>query len=127
MPGVSLVRIYGPLNTENRGGAVTVNFFDKDDTPLDIRLVEQAASQHNISLRTGCFCNPGAGEIALQISRMELAACFSQTSHIQRLTYDDFRTCIDGKASGAVRISVGMVSNFEDVQALLKFAEELLQ
>jgi molybdenum cofactor sulfurtransferase len=125
--GVPLVRLYGPLNMEDRGGAVTVNFFDKDDKPIDIRLIEQSASQHNISLRTGCFCNPGAGEIALQISKMELAACFSQSGHQQRLTYDDFRTCIDGKASGAVRISLGLVSNFEDVQSVLEFAEGLLQ
>ncbi|KAF0109209.1 MAG: hypothetical protein FD146_253 [Anaerolineaceae bacterium] len=125
--GVPLARVYGPLTTEKRGGAVTLNFFDKEDHPIDIRLVEQAASERGISLRTGCFCNPGAGEIALQISQMELAACFSQQSHIQRLTYDDFRTCIDDKASGAVRISVGMVSNFEDVQAVLKFAEGLVE
>jgi molybdenum cofactor sulfurtransferase len=123
---IPLVRIYGPLTTEERGGAVTVNFFDKEDRPVDIRLVEQAANQHNISLRTGCFCNPGAGETALQISKMELVACFSQPSHNQRLTYDDFRTCIDGKASGAVRMSVGLVSNFEDVQAVAAFAESLL-
>jgi len=125
--GVPLARVYGPLTTEKRGGAVTLNFFDKNNNPIDIRLVEQAANEHNISLRTGCFCNPGAGEIALQISRMELAACFSQSDHVQRLTYDDFRTCIDDKASGAVRISVGMVSNFEDVQAVLKFAEGLME
>ncbi len=125
--GVPLTRIYGPLTTEKRGGAVTVNFFDKEDKPIDIRIVEKLANEHNISLRTGCFCNPGAGEIALQISSMELAACFSQPGHVQRLTYDDFRTCIDNKASGAVRISVGMVSNFEDIEAFLKFARELLQ
>ncbi len=125
--GVPLARIYGPLTTARRGGAVTLNFFDKHDKPIDIRLVERTANEHNISLRTGCFCNPGAGEIALQISSMELAACFSQSDHVQRLTYDDFRTCIDDKASGAVRISVGMVSNFEDVQTLLKFAEGLLE
>jgi molybdenum cofactor sulfurtransferase len=125
--GVPLARIYGPLTTVRRGGAVALNFFDKNNQPIDIRVVERAANGHNISLRTGCFCNPGAGEIALQISRIELAACFSQSSHVQRLTYDDFRTCIDNKASGAVRISVGMVSNFEDVQTLLKFAEGLLK
>jgi molybdenum cofactor sulfurtransferase len=125
--GVPLARIYGPLNTVRRGGAVALNFFDKNDRPIDIRLVERAANSHNISLRTGCFCNPGAGEIALQISRMELAACFSQSDHVQRLTYDDFRTCIDDKASGAVRISVGMVSNFEDLQTLVKFAEGLVE
>jgi molybdenum cofactor sulfurtransferase len=124
--GVPLARIYGPLTTERRGGAVTLNFYDRKDRPIDIRSVEKAANRHNISLRTGCFCNPGAGEIALQISKMELAACFSESSHVQRLSYDDFRLCIDNKASGAVRISVGLVSNFEDAQALLRLAEGLL-
>jgi len=124
--GVPLVRIYGPLVTEMRGGAVTVNFFNKKDKPVDIRVVEKLANQHNISLRTGCFCNPGAGETALQISKMELSDCFSEKKNTRRLTYDDFRLCIDDKASGAVRISVGLVSNFEDIQRLLKFAAEML-
>ena len=120
--GEPLVRIYGPTTTEHRGGAVTVNFFDKHGFPLDHRSVEGSANHVNISLRTGCFCNPGAGEVALGISRMELAACFAQPTHEQRLSLDDFRVCIDGKSSGAVRISVGMVTNFEDVQAFLTFA-----
>jgi molybdenum cofactor sulfurtransferase len=124
--GVPLVRIYGPLTTVKRGGAVTANFFDKDGGPVDHRYIEQEANKHNISLRTGCFCNPGAGEIALGISKPELAACFTQPGHGQRLSLDDFRLCIDGKASGAVRVSVGLVSNFDDVQAFLKFAEGLL-
>jgi molybdenum cofactor sulfurtransferase len=123
--GVPLARIYGPLTSIQRGSAVTVNFYDRDDRPMDIRVVEQLANQHNISLRTGCFCNPGAGEVALGISKPELTACFSQPGH-ERITYDDFRRCIDNKASGAVRISLGLVSNFEDVQALLNFSGELL-
>jgi selenocysteine lyase/cysteine desulfurase len=122
-----MVRTYGPLTTIRRGGAVTANFFDRDGRAIDHRLIEQKAGEHNISLRTGCFCNPGAGEVALGISKPELSACFTQPGHDQRLSLDDFRLCIDGKASGAVRISVGLVSNFADVQALLNFAEGLLQ
>jgi len=125
--GVPLVRIYGPLDSVKRGGAVTANFYDRDGGPIDHRFIEAQANQHNISLRTGCFCNPGAGEIALGISRMELAACFTSPAHDQRLSLDDFRVCIDGKSSGAVRASVGLVSNFEDVQGFLKFAESLLK
>ncbi|MFH2102424.1 MAG: aminotransferase class V-fold PLP-dependent enzyme [Chloroflexota bacterium] len=124
--GKPLVRVYGPLVTRMRGGAVTVNFFDQHEKPIDIRIIEQEASKANISLRTGCFCNPGAGEIALEISKLELAACFAKPQSEQRLTYDDFRMCIDDKASGAVRISVGLVSNFEDIQAFLQFADGLL-
>ena len=90
------------------------------------RSIEEAANKVNISLRTGCFCNPGAGEVALGISRLELDVCFHGPGHEYRLTLDDFRLCIDGKSSGAVRISVGMMTNFNDIQAFLKFCEGLL-
>jgi selenocysteine lyase/cysteine desulfurase len=124
--GVPLVRVYGPTALDRRGGAVTVNFYDRDDRVLDHRYIEQQANEANISLRTGCFCNPGAGEVALGISRVELDVCFTQPGHEERLSVDDFRQCIDGKSSGAVRISVGMVTSFRDIQAFLSFARSLL-
>lgn len=124
--GTPLVRVYGPTTSEGRGGAVTVNFYDRDGKAFDHLYIEEQANESNISLRTGCFCNPGAGEIALQISRVELDVCFTQPGHESRFTVDDFRLCIDGKSSGAVRISVGMVTNFKDVQGFLAFARGLL-
>jgi len=124
--GVPLVRVYGPTTMEGRGGAVTVNFYDKYDNALDHLFIEGQANEANISLRTGCFCNPGAGEVALGISRVELDVCFTRPGHEDRLSIDDFRLCIDGKSSGAVRISVGMVTNFNDVQGFLGFARGLL-
>lgn len=125
--GEPLARLFGPNSTEGRGGAVTVNFYDKNGKVIDHRFIESEANKVNISLRTGCFCNPGAGEIALGISRVELDVCFTSQGHEDRLSIDDFRSCIDGKSSGAVRISVGMVTNFNDVQSLLTFARGLLR
>ncbi len=125
--GEPLVRLFGPNSIEGRGGAVTVNFYDKNGKVIDHRFIESEANKVNISLRTGCFCNPGAGEIALGISRVELDVCFTSQGHEDRLSIDDFRSCIDGKSSGAVRISVGMVTNFNDVQSLLTFARGLLR
>ncbi len=124
--GVPLARVYGPTKMDGRGGAVTVNFYNKNNKALDHRFIEQQANEANISLRTGCFCNPGAGEIALGISRVELDVCFTSQGHEDRLSIDDFRLCIDGKSSGAVRISVGMVTDFKDVQGFLAFARGLL-
>ena len=124
--GLPLARIYGPTTTEARGGAVAVNFIDGEGRSIDHRSIEDEAGKSNISLRTGCFCNPGAGELALGISRVELDVCFTQPGHEDRLTLDDFRLCIDGKNSGAVRISLGLVTNFNDVQAFLEFARGLL-
>jgi selenocysteine lyase/cysteine desulfurase len=124
--GEPLARVYGPTTTAARGGAVTVNFFDKDGHTIEHGSVEGEANKLNISLRTGCFCNPGAGEIAGGLSQMELVACFAQPGHEQRLSLNDFSVCIDDKSMGAVRISVGMVTNFNDVQAFLRFARGLL-
>ncbi len=124
--GEPLVRIYGPTNTVRRGGAITLNFFDRDGRPFDHLFIESEANKSGISLRTGCFCNPGAGEIALGISRVELDVCFTQPGHEERLSLDDFRLCIDGKSSGAVRISLGLASNFADAQAVVRFAATLI-
>src|SRR5258706_9171251 len=125
--GTLLARLFGPNTNEGRGGAVTVNFYDKNDTAFDHRFIESEANKVNISLRTGCFCNPGAGEVALGISRVELDVCFTRPGYEDRLSIDDFHLCIDGKYSGAVRISVGMGTNFNHVQALFSFARGLLR
>ena len=122
--GQPLIRLYGPTTTERRGGTLTLNFYGLSGSGIDHRRIERLANQANISLRTGCFCNPGAGEIALEISQPELAACFTRPD--DRLTLDDFRLCIDGKSSGAVRISLGLASNFADAYRFLQFAEGLL-
>ena len=102
-----------------------MNFYRADGSVIDHRMIEQQANQANISLRTGCFCNPGGAEIALDLSAGELATCFRQTSQQDRFTVDDFRLCIDGKSSGAVRVSLGLVSNFADVYRFIQFAQDL--
>ncbi|MBE7556108.1 MAG: aminotransferase class V-fold PLP-dependent enzyme [Anaerolineales bacterium] len=119
--GMPLVRLYGPVNTSRRGGTITLNFYDSAGHFIDHRLVEQRANEVNISLRTGCFCNPGGGELALGISAEELSACFVRST--ERLTFDEFRRCIDDKSTGAVRISVGLVTTFADVYRFIQFAQ----
>jgi molybdenum cofactor sulfurtransferase len=124
--GQPLMRLYGPTEMSQRGGTLTMNFYRADGMVIDHRLIEQQANQANISLRTGCFCNPGGGEIALGLSAGELATCFRQPTHQDRLTIDDFRLCIDGKSSGAVRVSLGVASNFADAHHFTQFAQGLL-
>jgi selenocysteine lyase/cysteine desulfurase len=120
--GQLLARIYGPSSTDRRGATVTFNLYDSGNQTIDHRVVERRANDANISLRTGCFCNPGGGEVALDISGTELTSCFRQPEHQARFTIDDFRMCIDGKSSGAVRVSLGLVSNLADVDRFLDFA-----
>jgi len=119
-----LVALYGPTNIEERGGTLAMNFYDRDGRFVDHAVVERLAAARRISLRTGCFCNPGAGELALGISGGEIATCFRRSA--SRLTYDEFRRCIDGKSTGAVRVSLGWLSDFADVEAFLEFCREML-
>jgi selenocysteine lyase/cysteine desulfurase len=123
--GRHLARLYGPVSTARRGGTIAFNFFDASGRVIDHHLVEQRAGERRISLRTGCFCNPGAGELALGLTRPEIEACFAGTS--SRMTYDDLRHCIDPKTAGAVRVSVGLASNFADVHAFVEYAREFLR
>jgi molybdenum cofactor sulfurtransferase len=125
--GVPLIRLYGPADLESRGATITMNFYDSGGTIIDHLLVEKLATERGISLRTGCFCNPGGGETALNLSKTEIVGCFSQprvqeTSHF---TVDDFRLCVDGKSTGAVRVSFGIASNFADARRFLEFAQAL--
>jgi selenocysteine lyase/cysteine desulfurase len=122
--GRPLVRLYGPTTTEGRGGTLAFNLYDVRGRLVDHRVVEGRAAERRISLRTGCFCNPGAGELALGLSRDELEKCFTATP--TRMTREDLRLCVDPKAAGAVRASLGLVSNFADAHALVEFARGFL-
>jgi len=121
--GNPVVKIYGPLEMRDRGGTIACNFFDQRGHFIDHLKVESRANTRNISIRTGCFCNPGGGELALGISADELTSCFALRPNME---YDDFRQCIDDKSNGAVRISVGLVTNFDDVSRFYNFAREFV-
>jgi molybdenum cofactor sulfurtransferase len=124
--GRPLVEIHGPRNLDARGGTISFNFADPRGESLDIRRVEELANQARISIRTGCFCNPGAGEVAFGLSRAQIAAFFNDE---KGLTFDELRERIRleyGKEIGAMRISVGLASNFADVFRFLAFARSFL-
>jgi selenocysteine lyase/cysteine desulfurase len=121
--GRPVVKLYGPATLAARGGTVTVNFYDPDGRVIDHRVVEREAAVRKISIRTGCFCNPGGGEVALGLSSRELMRCLPSSQ--DRLSLEDFSMCIDGKSLGAVRASLGLVSNLVDVEAYLEFARSL--
>ncbi|MBA4420934.1 MAG: aminotransferase [Anaerolinea sp.] len=121
--GKPVVHVYGPVEMNMRGGTIAMNFFDPDGHFVDHLKVEECANHRNISLRTGCFCNPGGGELALGLSAGELTTCFALKP---RMEYQDFRRCIDDKSTGAVRISLGLVSNFRDVWTMVDFARQFI-
>ncbi|RMF78175.1 MAG: aminotransferase class V-fold PLP-dependent enzyme [Chloroflexi bacterium] len=125
--GSTLIKVYGPVTTEARGGTIAFNFYDPDNIIFDFQIIEGLASAANISLRTGCFCNPGAGELALNITKVEIDACFADKD---RMTFEQFAIAMTSTGNnqevGAVRISVGIATNFKDVYTFVQFARSFL-
>jgi selenocysteine lyase/cysteine desulfurase len=127
--GAPMVRLYGPDSVVARGGNVAFNFLDPAGHPVDERAVERDASAAGISLRTGCFCNPGAAEWAFRLTRRDVrgpwwAGLLGQ-GRLRRgsATMDDYLDLIGLPTGGAVRVSLGLVSTLGDIESFLDFAE----
>ncbi|KAG0579095.1 hypothetical protein KC19_4G072700 [Ceratodon purpureus] len=100
----------------NQGPVVTFNLKRADGSWVGHREVEKLAALENIQLRTGCFCNPGACAKYLKLSQEDLLSNF-EAGHV---CWDD-QDVIHGKPTGAVRVSFGYMSTFEDCWAVTKF------
>ena len=118
--GTSVIRLYGPPDTDRRGGTVEVNFFDPNDKLIDCRVIERIANDQRISLRAGCHCNPGAREVAMGLIREDLSVCFKDKDC---LTFEQFLQGVEGKTTGALRASIGLVTTFADVYKYVEFAK----
>ncbi len=121
--GTSLINVLGPKNMENRGGTILLNFFDDNDELIPYQLIEESANANYISLRTGCFCNPGIDEINNCLTTQELVQYFS--SHKSGDFYDMIKYL--GKLRGAIRVSLGIASVKKDVIAFINFAKKFLK
>jgi selenocysteine lyase/cysteine desulfurase len=120
--GSPATTIYGPTSWQGRGATIAFNFLHPDGSVVDERYVDRVAGRHNISLRTGCFCNPGAGEVAFTISRETLVG--GEFGH--GMSLDDYMRAIGLASGGAIRASLGLASNFADVQRFLDFTAEFI-
>lgn len=119
--GNSMVRLYGPSTIQSRGGTVTFNLYDRDGLLVDYRRVEELAGLQRISLRTGCFCNPGAVETAEQLTAEDMLSGFTLPEGASLPNFVRFLRGSGDKNAGAIRVSLGLVSNFADVERLLEF------
>lgn len=118
--GTPLVQLYGPATTDMRGGNLAFNVLTPDGDLLDSKRVEQRAIRDNISIRTGCFCNPGAAEFAFHYAAVETYRCFT-TIRPEEFTLQQFSVCMNDMPVGAVRASVGIATNEADVQRFIAF------
>ena len=121
--GFPMVRIYGPSSTQARGGTITLNLYDPDGHLVDYRRVEELAGQEGISLRTGCFCNPGAGEAAEEFTEEDMQAALAMGPEINLFGFLRLMRSRGHKSAGAIRVSLGLASNFADAWRFVRFVE----
>jgi selenocysteine lyase/cysteine desulfurase len=116
--GAPMIRLYGPADPERRGGTIAFNLLTPSGELIDERLVARDAAAANISLRTGCFCNPGVGEAAFHIDEHLLRRA-ARTS--TPLTLDAYLNALGLPTGGAIRASVGPATTPADLTRCTDF------
>ena len=120
--GRPAVETYGPKSWIGRGATIAFNFLHPSGRWIDERFVDRVAAHHNVSVRTGCFCNPGSGELAFSIHKDTLIGGEFEAAQ----TVDDYVSAIGLPSGGAVRASLGLATNFPDVYRFVEFARSFV-
>jgi selenocysteine lyase/cysteine desulfurase len=119
--GMKQVHVYGPEDRTKAGGTVIMTFLNPDGSAVPFDIVEQKANERMISLRSGCFCNPGIDEIFNCVTTEELTRFFSGRT---KGNYSDMFNFLK-KMRGAVRISVGLATTKADIDHYVQFVGSL--
>lgn len=135
--GKPMVEIYGPTSTKMRGGSVAFNLLDAHGAYVDERLVAHESAAARISLRTGCFCNPGAGEAAFGLdiwgsfSRLPVGKLWRMWRGYKRegrdngeMSFEELLRVLGLPTAGGIRVSFGVASNIRDLEAFTGFVEK---
>jgi molybdenum cofactor sulfurtransferase len=120
--GRPATEIYGPRSWDARGATIAFNFLHPSGRWIDERFVDRVAEQHTVSVRTGCFCNPGSGELAFSISKDTLIGGEFEAARV----LEEYIKAIGLPSAGAVRASLGLATNFADVYRFVEFARSFV-
>ena len=117
--GRAMVVVHGPRSMAERGATVAFNVLDASGAVLPYAIVEERARAAHVSVRGGCFCNPGAAEHAFGFEPSETRRCLERAA-AGGFSVEKLASCMPGRAVGAVRASLGMASDERDVARLVE-------
>jgi molybdenum cofactor sulfurtransferase len=105
------------------GPTVAFNVVRPDGSYVGYNEVSKLAAlcRPAIQLRTGCFCNPGACQIAFSLSNDDMIRNYKESGHVCGDPID----IVKGHPTGAIRASFGKDSIWEDMNALIAFLEQM--
>ena len=98
-----------------------MNFLDPLGNVYSFEAIELMTNANRISIRSGCFCNPGIDEINNRLTRTEILQYFQSR---QNGDYNDMKSFL-GKQRGATRASVGLPTNKNDIDAFVTLIKSL--
>ena len=117
--GRPMAIIHGPATIDRRGATVAFNVADTNGQVIPYAHVETRAGRAGISIRGGCFCNPGASEHAFGFPPDRARTCFERSAG-DSFTAAQLAECMPGVPVGALRASLGIPSNDDDVRRLIE-------
>lgn len=122
--GVPVVQIYkdkGVVYGEShlQGATIAFNIQKPVGGLVSFLDVEKEADKHAIYIRSGSLCNPGGLATHLNWSPKELKDAYDEGHKCSEPLSEVF-----GKAIGVVRVSLGAMSNDEDIERLIQFIRE---
>lgn len=120
--GRPLVKLYGPKHMQKRGGTFLMNFYNAQGQPWPYHYIEEMANAERISIRTGCFCNPGIDELNNNLQEEELREYFTTRANGDANDMMQFFS----RSRGAVRVSFGIPTTTADIMRFITFAKRLL-
>ena len=118
---VKIVRRLGCQERTDHGGTIIMSFVNADGSLVEFETIEAMASDHGISLRAGCFCNPGLDEVNSCVGEETLSV---NIIDIKQVGIDSVITDLK-RVRGAVRISFGVASVKKDLDAFVSFVKSL--
>jgi selenocysteine lyase/cysteine desulfurase len=116
--GSPVIQLYGPADLTDRGGIVSFNVLSRAARTIPFAVVEARGRAAGVSMRGGCFCNPGASEAAFGFEAAATARCFSRAA--EGFSVESFTRCLGDNATvGAVRASIGLANDRRDIDRAL--------
>jgi len=119
--GKPIVKLFTPKNPADRGGTLILSFLTRDGQAVFFEKIEAEANKRMISIRSGCFCNPGLDEVYNCVSTESLQDYFS---HKKDGNYHDMLAHLK-IMRGATRVSVGLATTSSDLNVFIDFVKSL--
>ena len=123
--GLRVAKVFGRHEEDNwcevQGPTLTVNLHYADGSPVPYGIVGECAAARHIVLRTGCHCNAGGCQKYLHLEDSDVRHFFASG----KVCGDD-KGLVDGRPTGAIRVSFGLYSVLSDVSNWIQLVSEFV-